>query len=304
MFLLRRNRCWNFAVLWTAVVAGVLVACSHKSETSRTVTAACETGDGSAQQAAACADALRRITREAGLPAGVQTTPSGIRMIVLRPGSGTDHPALSDRVRVHYTGWRNDGTIFDSSMPRGEPGLFTLTQMIPGWTEALEQMVQGEKRKLWIPANLAYGESPKWGNPAGDLTYDIELVEVIHSPKRPEDVATPPKSAEVTASGLSYRVLRVGTGSVHPRLTDTVVVQYSGWTTDGLLFDSSLLRNRPGRFLVGSLIKGWIEAATRMVVGEKTRFWMPASMAYGDHPTSPDAPAGMLVFDIELLDIQ
>jgi FKBP-type peptidyl-prolyl cis-trans isomerase len=108
----------------------------------------------------------------------------------------------------------------------------------------------------------------------------------------------------VTASGLSYRVLRVGTGSVHPRLTDTVVVQYSGWTTDGLLFDSSLLRNRPGRFLVGSLIKGWIEAATRMVVGEKTRFWMPASMAYGDHPTSPDAPAGMLVFDIELLDIQ
>jgi peptidylprolyl isomerase len=272
--------------------------------TSMAVTASCEAGDGSAEQAAACADALRRITRDSALPGGVQTTPSGIRMIVMRPGSGTDHPALSDRVRVHYTGWRSDGTIFDSSIPRGEPGLFTLTQMIPGWTEALEQMVEGEKRKLWIPASLAYGESPKWGNPAGDLTYDIELVEVIHSPKRPEDVAAPPKSAEVTASGLSYRVLRRGTGSIHPRLTDTILVQYSGWTTDGLLFDSSVLRNRPGRFLVGSLIKGWIEAATRMVVGEKTRFWMPASIAYGDHPTSPDAPAGMLVFDIELLAIQ
>jgi FKBP-type peptidyl-prolyl cis-trans isomerase len=304
MFLPLRNRNWILAALWTAAGAGGFVGCGKKSATSMSVMAACEAGDGSARQVTACADALRQITREPVLPAGIQATASGLRMIVLQPGSGTDHPARSDRVRVHYTGWRNDGTVFDSSIPRGEPGLFTLTQMIPGWTEALEQMVPGEKRKLWIPANLAYGESPKWGNPAGDLTYDIELVEIIHSPKRPEDVAAPPKSAQVTASGLSYRVLRAGTGSVHPRLTDTVVVQYSGWTTDGLLFDSSLLRNRPGRFLVGSLIKGWIEAATTMVVGEKARFWMPASLAYGDRPTSPDAPAGMLVFDIELLEIQ
>jgi FKBP-type peptidyl-prolyl cis-trans isomerase len=238
------------------------------------------------------------------LPAGVQTMPSGLRMLVLRPGMGTDHPARSDRVKVHFTGWLQDGSVFDSTTARGEPALFTLTQMIAGWTEALELMVPGEKRKLWIPARLAYGENPKWGAPAGDLTYEIELVEIIHSPKRPEDVAAPPRSAIETASGLRYRVLRAGTGRVHPRKTDTIMAQYSGWTTDGLLFDSSLLRNGPGSFLVGSLIKGWIEAAMLMVVGEQARFWMPANLAYGDHPKSPDAPAGMLVFDIELLQIQ
>jgi len=237
-------------------------------------------------------------------PAGVQSMPSGLRMLVLKPGTGIDHAALSDRVKVNYTGWLKDGTMFDSSLPRGEPGLFTLTQMIPGWTEALQEMVVGEKRKLWVPSKLAYGESPKWGAPAGDLIYEIELVEIIHSPKRPEDVAAPPASATVTATGLAYRVLRAGSGKVHPRRTDTIVVEYSGWTTDGLLFDSSILRNRPGTFAVATLIKGWIEAATLMVVGERTRFWMPAHLAYGDRPKSPDAPAGMLVFDIELLQIQ
>jgi FKBP-type peptidyl-prolyl cis-trans isomerase len=285
-----------------AALVGVFVACGKRAAPSMTP---CEADDGEAGQGAGCRDTPRpALSKGDAFPAGVQTTPSGLGMLVLHPGSGTDHPALSDRVKVHYTGWKKDGTIFDSSIPRGVPGLFTLTQMIPGWTEALELMVAGEKRKLWIPAKLAYGESPKWGNPAGDLTYELELVEIIHSPKRPEDVAGPPKSAQVTPSGLAYRVLRAGGGTVHPRVTDTIIVQYSGWTTDGLLFDSSLLRNRPGSFLVGSLVKGWIEAATLMVVGERTRFWIPAYLAYGDHPTSPDAPAGMLVFDIELLEIQ
>jgi len=228
---------------------------------------------------------------------------SELRMVVLHPGTGTDHAAASDRVRVHYTGWTKDGTMFDSSLPRGQPGLFTLTQVIPGWTEALELMVVGEKRKLWIPARLAYGENPPSGAPAGDLTYEVELVEIIHSPERPDDVAAVPKTATVTASGLAYRVLSAGGGKVHVKATDRVVAAYSGWTTDGLLFDSSRLRDGPGTFTVSSLIKGWKEGLQLMVVGDKMRFWMPANLAYGDHPKSDDAPAGMLVFDIELLEI-
>ena len=236
-------------------------------------------------------------------PEGLQTTPSGLRMLVLHPGTGTDHAAASDRVRVHYTGWTKDGTMFDSSFPRGEPGLFTLTQVIPGWAEALELMVVGEKRKLWIPARLAYGESPKAGAPVGDLTYEVELTEIIHAPKRPEDVADVPKTATVTASGLAYRVLSGGSGKVHVKTGDRVVANYSGWTTDGLLFDSSGLRDGPGTFTVSALIQGWKEGLQLMVVGDKMRFWMPANLAYGDHPKNEDAPAGMLVFDIELLQI-
>jgi peptidylprolyl isomerase len=238
-----------------------------------------------------------------GEPEGLQTTRSGLRMLVLKAGSGTDHAAPSDRVRVHYTGWTKDGTMFDSSLPRGEPGLFTLTQVIPGWAEALELMVVGEKRKLWIPARLAYGESPKAGAPVGDLTYEVELTEIIHAPKRPEDVAAVPKTATVTASGLAYRVLSAGSGKVHVKTGDRVVANYSGWTTDGLLFDSSGLRDGPGTFTVSALIQGWKEGLQLMVVGDKVRFWMPANLAYGDHPKNEDAPAGMLVFDIELLQI-
>ncbi len=224
-------------------------------------------------------------------------------MLVLHPGTGTDHAAASDRVRVHYTGWTRDGTMFDSSLPRGQPALFTLTQVIPGWAEALELMAVGEKRKLWIPARLAYGESPKAGAPVGDLTYEVELTEIIHAPKRPEDVAAVPKTATVTASGLAYRVLSAGSGKVHAKMSDRVVASYSGWTTDGLLFDSSGLRDGPGTFTVSALIQGWKEGLQLMVVGDKMRFWMPANLAYGDHPKNEDAPAGTLVFDIELLQI-
>lgn len=236
-------------------------------------------------------------------PAGAQETASGLRLVVLHAGAGSEHPAESDRVRVHFTGWTKDGTMFDSSALRA-PGLFTLTQIIPGWTEALKLMVPGERRKLWIPARLAYGENPPYGAPAGDLIFDVELVEIIHSPKVPEDVMAAPKAAKVTATGLAYRVLQAGPGRVHPRPTDTITVKYSGWTPDGLLFDSASLRDGPVQFTVGSLIKGWTEGAGLMVMGDRTRFWMPADLAYGDHPTDPDKPAGMLVFDIELLDIR
>lgn len=234
---------------------------------------------------------------------GVRVTASGLRMLILHPGRGTEHPEKSDRVRVHYTGWTKDGKMFDSSLPREEPGLFTLSQVIPGWTEALELMVVGEKRKLWVPARLAYGESPPSGAPVGDLTYEVELEEIIRSPKRPEDVSGVPITATVTASGLAYRVLSAGSGKVHVKTSDVVVANYTGWTTDGLLFDSSRLRDGPGTFTVSALIKGWKEGLQLMVVGDKMRFWIPANLAYGDHPKNDDAPAGMLVFDIELVQI-
>jgi peptidylprolyl isomerase len=235
---------------------------------------------------------------------GLITTASGLRMLVLRQGTGNDHAAASDRVRVQYTGWTKGGTMFDSSLDREQPGLFTLTQVIPGWAEALELMVVGEKRKLWIPAKLAYGDRPLPGAPAGDLTYEVELVEIIHAPTRPEDVSGVPKTAIVTPSGLAYRVLSAGSGKTHPKESDTVVANYSGWTTDGLLFDSTRLRDGPGTFTVSALIRGWKEALKLMVVGDTMRFWMPANLAYGEHPKNEDAPAGMLVFDIELLQIR
>lgn len=119
----------------------------------------------------------------------------------------------------------------------------------------------------------------------------------------PEDVAAPPADAQKTASGLAYKVLKQGTGKEHPKAEDTVEVHYTGWTTDGKMFDSSVMRGQPAVFPLNAVIKGWTEGLQLMVEGEKARFWIPAGLAYGEKPTRPGAPAGMLVFDVELLEI-
>jgi peptidylprolyl isomerase len=238
-------------------------------------------------------------------PADAEKATSGLVSKVLTKGTGTDKPRLQDRVRVHYTGWTKNGEMFDSSVARGQPAVFGVGQVIPGWTELLELMVTGEKRRAWIPAKLAYGDTPRGGAPAGDLTFDVELVEVMKTPDPPpvpEDVAAVPKTAKKTASGLAYRVLKPGSGA-HPKATDTVRVHYTGWTTDGKMFDSSVVRGQPISFSLAQVIKGWTEGVQLMKVGEKTRFWIPGNLAYGDTPTRPGAPAGMLVFDVELLGI-
>ena len=119
----------------------------------------------------------------------------------------------------------------------------------------------------------------------------------------PPDVKAPPANATKTASGLAYRVLQKGKGTRHPKATDTVSVHYSGWTTDGKMFDSSVTRGQPASFPLNGVIKGWTEGVQLMVEGEKTRFWIPGKLAYGDTATG-GRPAGMLVFDIELISIQ
>jgi len=88
---------------------------------------------------------------------------------------------------------------------------------------------------------------------------------------------------------------------VHPSATSTVTAHYSGWTTDGRLFDSSLPRGKPSKFGLNRVIEGWTEGLQLMVVGEKTRLWIPEELAYQGRPGKP---AGMLVFDVELLAIE
>ncbi len=242
----------------------------------------------------------------AAAPTDATKTASGLASKVITKGKGKDHPTRDDKVKVHYTGWTTDGKMFDSSVG-SEPITFGLGQVIKGWTEGLQLMVEGEKRRLWIPKNLAYGDRPRMGAPAGDLVFDVELLQVIPAPKpptTPEDVKAPPASATKTKSGLAYRVLKKGTGTTSPSASDAVTVNYSGWTTDGKMFDSSITRGEPATFPLNGVIKGWTEGVALMHVGDVVRFWIPGDLAYGDKPTRPGAPSGTLVFDIELLDIK
>lgn len=188
--------------------------------------------------------------------------------------------------------------MFDSSVKRGTPARFPLNGVIKGWTEGLQLMKIGEKRRFWIPQDLAYAGQP--GAPAGMLVFDVELLKVQAGPKPippPPDVAAPPTDAKKTETGISYKVLSAGTGKQHPGPEDTVKVHYTGWQTDGVMFDSSVLRGQPVEFPLNRVIPGWSQSVQLMVLGEKTRFWIPEELAYQGRP---NAPQGMLVFDIEL----
>jgi len=119
----------------------------------------------------------------------------------------------------------------------------------------------------------------------------------------PPDVAAPPANATKTASGIAWIIVKPGTGTIHPKATSTVTVHYTGWKTDGEMFDSSLTRGEPAEFPLNGVIKGWTEGVQLMVLREKRRFWIPGPLAYDLIP-DPSKPKGMLVFDIELLDIK
>lgn len=234
-------------------------------------------------------------------PADAARTATGLASRVITPGTGAAHPGPRDRVTVHYTGWTTDGVTFDSSRD-GEPASFPLDHVIAGWTEGLQLMVAGEQRRFWIPEDLAYHGRP--GAPAGMLVFDVELLSFVAAPPAPvapaapPDVAAPPATAERTASGLASRVITRGTGTRHPLSTSVVEVHYTGWTTDGHMFDSSRTAGHTVEFPLGNVIAGWTEGVQLMVEGETRRFWIPENLAYGGRP---GAPAGMLVFDVELV---
>jgi peptidylprolyl isomerase len=109
----------------------------------------------------------------------VRSTESGLQYEVIREGTGDTHPTATSKVKVHYHGTLIDGTVFDSSVARGEPIEFGLNQVIPGWTEGVQLMVEGEKTRFFIPSNLAYGRKGTGPiPPAATLIFDVELLEI------------------------------------------------------------------------------------------------------------------------------
>jgi len=290
-----------------AICAPVATACSHSSETETSTTssstASSSTPAASSTPPAAPAEpgGLPAPSDVAAPPADAQRTATGLASKVLTAGSGTAHPSAESVVTVHYTGWTTDGAMFDSSVTRGEPASFPLRGVIAGWTEGLQLMAKGEKRRFWIPVELAYQNRP--GRPAGMLVFDVELIDFTTPPPpppAPSDVATPPTGRACTASGLCSRVIRRGTSAAHPSAESAVTVHYTGWTTNGEMFDSSVVRGEPASFPLNRVIPGWSEGVQLMTVGEVRRLWIPEALAYQGRP---GAPAGMLVFDVELISI-
>jgi FKBP-type peptidyl-prolyl cis-trans isomerase len=225
---------------------------------------------------------------------------SGLAWRVLEPGTGHGHPGPTDLVTMHYTGWTTEGRVFDSTTLRGRPSSLLMDRLMAGMREGLLQMVVGERRRLWVPEALAFAGQA--GRPAGMVVLDIELLAFDPPPSvAPADVARVPGDASRSYTGLAWKVLRAGTGTERPGPSSRVTVHYTGWTTNGKMFESSVMRGQPAEFPVDGVIKGWTEGLQQMVVGEKRRFWIPQDLAYKGEPGSP---RGTLVFDIELLAVE
>ncbi len=254
-------------------------------------------------------------------PADAKTTAKGVAYKVLKAGKGGPHPSAVDTVKVNYTGWTADGRMFDSSVIKGEPTEMSLNGVIGGFTEGIPLMSVGDRFRFWIPDELAYRGAQ--GRPQGMLVFDIELVEIKAAPPAapveaedpnaaapaqpaaqkippPPDVAAPPADAKKSPRGAFYKLMKSVPGSPHPKPSDTITFDYTGWTTDGQMFDSSKVRGQPLEFPLPRLIPGWIDVIPLLGVGESARLWIPKELAYPDG----SGPQGMLVFDFELLAIK
>lgn len=248
---------------------------------------------------------------------GVKTTDSGLQYEVLSEGPANGYsPKATDIVDVHYVGTLLDGVEFDSSRARGAAARFPLNQVIPGWTEGVQMMSEGDRYRFWIPANLAYGESGTPGGPIGPnelLIFDVELLKVTNPERNAEaskkflaDNAKKP-SVKTTASGLQYEILAEGPADgKSPSDANVVRVHYKGTLIDGTEFDSSYARGEPVEFPLAQVIPGWTEGVQLMSVGDKFKFFLPPDLAYGEMgtPNGPIGPNEALIFEVELLDVK
>lgn len=235
-------------------------------------------------------------------PADAVKTATGLVTKVVQPGTGELRPDGNDMVSVHYVGWTPYGAKFQSSYDRGQPGVFNLSTVFPVWREGIQLMVVGEKRRLWVPENLAPPKPPDApaGAVAGPVVFDVELMGIRPVPNPPESLRTPPQDAQATSSGAYFRRIQEGTGESTPAANDVALMHWTGWTTNGKTFDSTVYRGRPTAFPLERVLAPFADVVREMVEGEKRQIWIPADLAAGQWP---GAPRGQLILEVELVKI-
>lgn len=241
------------------------------------------------------------------IPADVdpKTTASGLKYSVLKPGGEGAAPKLRDEVTVHYTGWLENGTIFDSSVERGQPATFKLGQVIEGWNEGLALMTPGARFKLTIPFALAYGEQgrPPVIPPKATLIFEVELLSVKAAAPAPVFQQANAEKQKTTATGIKYEVLAEGSGETC-KASDVFVLRYALWTPEAKLLDCSADSGQMIRGRASDMgLKFLQELPLLLKVGGKLRAEVPAALAFGDRPMPGLAPGSATVWELELTEI-
>jgi FKBP-type peptidyl-prolyl cis-trans isomerase len=239
-------------------------------------------------------------------PANAQTTAKGTKYEILKPATGTQKAKSYDTVTYNYTAWDSTGRMFETTEMKKKPAKMQPFKQSATMEDILTTMAAGQRVRFWSTADkMSTSGRPLPGVPTGTVCYEIELITIepgVEPPPVPTDVAKAPADAKKTDKGVFYKLLKAGpAGGVHPKPTEMVKVNYTGWTTDGRMFDSSVIRKEPAEFSLQGVIPGWTDGIPQMVIGDKMRFWIPEEMAYKGQPGRPQ---GMLVFDVELLEIK
>jgi len=257
---------------------------------------------------AACGPAASDVEDGTGQEGKEITTASGLQYTMLEAGDGPA-PQPGDVVSIHIRGMLEDGTEFDSTYSRDEPIQFALGQgmVLPGWDEGIALLKVGEKARLVVPPELAFGEQGYRDliPPNETLTFEVELLEILPgAPGAPTEVDE--GDYVTTDTGLKYYDLEVGDGAM-PETGQLVSVHYTGWLEDGTKFDSSLDRGQPFTFTLGmrQVIPGWDEGVATMKVGGRRQLVIPPELGYGSQGASGVIPPNAtLIFEVELLAVQ
>jgi FKBP-type peptidyl-prolyl cis-trans isomerase len=281
----------------TAALIVTLMACSQAFGQDATDPA-------KAPQGADKAEAPMNPAKPAGdppIPADTEvvTTSTGLKYSVLRKGTGTASPKIGDPVKVNYTGWRLDGKVFDASSRHGGPASFVCGQLIEGWNEALQMMRTGDKLKLTIPANLAYGERGAGADipPNTPLIFEMELLD-FWSFAKPD--ATKAKS---TAAGLKYEVIREGDGT-KAGPTDGVEMRFALWNAAGKMLTNSD-QQRPLKGTRADFpLAVFGDVLEALSTGGRVRCECPPALAFAEKNNGPDLPPNSTTYwEFELVRI-
>jgi len=232
-------------------------------------------------------------------------TASGLQYEIIKMGDG-EKPNATDKVEVHYHGTLEDGTVFDSSVDRGQTISFPLNRVIKGWTEGVQLMPVGSKFKFIIPPELAYGERGAGGiiPPNATLIFEVELFS-IEKPFIDTDFSLPTEE-KILDSGLRYLDHIIG-NSESIKSGQEAIVHYSGYLADGTKFDSSHDKGSPFSFPLGQgrVIKGWDEGIVGMKKGGKRTLIIPPELGYGERGAGGVIPPNaILMFEVELVDFK
>ena len=254
---------------------------------------------------------------------GLKEVTAGVKARDVKTGVGEPCPEGAE-VKINYTGWLTDGTVFDTTKERGVPATFKLRGLIKGWQEGIPGMKPGGIRKLVIAPEKGYGAAANKKIPGNStLIFEVELLEFTPPPTPPRARRSPapadltklidgtapgaddPGLKPLGTAGLMYRDIKIGDG---PECPDgaSVVMDYTGWlTTGGKPFDSSW---KPGAdpldMSLRSLIKGWQQGVPGMRVGGIRKLVIPPALGYGSKDKGDIPPNSTLVFEIELLGVK